>query len=94
MLASQAGGGEGEMPFLLKVTQGLQTGAKLFLTSGVQKPELPTELACQCGAIFHLTFLKLPADLLKVFGLAERMFDAVLDIHAPRLGSRPKLVQH
>jgi hypothetical protein len=82
------------MPFLLKVTQGLQAGAELLLAPGIQKPELPAKLARQRGAIFGLTVLKLQADLLKVFGLAEDMFDAVLDVHATRLEGMANLVQH
>ena len=82
------------MPFFLKVTQGLQAGAELLATPGVQEPELATELAGQGGTIFCLTCLQLLADLLKVFGLAKGMFDAVLDVHATRLEGRLNLVQH
>jgi hypothetical protein len=55
---------------------------------------LATELAGQGGTIFCLTCLQLLADLLKVFGLAKGMFDAVLDVHATRLEGRLNLVQH
>ena len=82
------------MPFLLKITQCLQAGADLLPPPGIQEPELATELAGQRRTIFCLTCLQFLADLLKVFGLAKGMFDAVLDVHATRLEGMANLVQH